>query len=64
MRGSAAADHCRAKTGTLHDVSALSGYCFNGTGRVMIFSILQNNVGNMSAAKAIEDRMAVGIARY
>jgi D-alanyl-D-alanine carboxypeptidase/D-alanyl-D-alanine-endopeptidase (penicillin-binding protein 4) len=64
MRGTAAADHCRAKTGTLHDVSALSGYCFNGNGRVMIFSILQNNVGNMSAAKAIEDRMAVGIARY
>ncbi|MDX6662753.1 MAG: hypothetical protein QOG09_855 [Solirubrobacterales bacterium] len=64
MRGSAAAARCRAKTGTLHDVSALSGYCFNGGGRVMVFSILQNGVGNMAAAKGIEDRMAAAIASY
>lgn len=64
MRGTAAAGQCRAKTGTLRDVSALSGYCFNGNGRVMVFSIMMNGVGNMSAAKQIEDRMAAGIARY
>ena len=64
MRGSAAEGNCRAKTGTLRDVSALSGYCYNGNGRVMVFSIMMNGVGNISAAKQIEDRMAAGIARY
>jgi D-alanyl-D-alanine carboxypeptidase/D-alanyl-D-alanine-endopeptidase (penicillin-binding protein 4) len=64
MRGSAADGSCRAKTGTLHDVSALSGWCFNGGGRVMAFSILQNGVHSMSSAKGIEDRMAAAIARY
>lgn len=64
MRGSAADGHCRAKTGTLHGVSALSGYCFNGNGRTMVFSILMNNVGNMGKAHLIQDKMAAAIARY
>ena len=33
MRGTAAQDRCRAKTGTLRDVSALAGYCTTDVGR-------------------------------
>ena len=32
MRGTAAQDRCQAKTGTLHDVSALAGYCTTTAG--------------------------------
>jgi serine-type D-Ala-D-Ala carboxypeptidase/endopeptidase (penicillin-binding protein 4) len=64
MRGSAAAGHCRTKTGTLTGVSALSGYCFNRSGRVMAFSILMNRVASLSEAHRQQDRMAALIARY
>jgi D-alanyl-D-alanine carboxypeptidase/D-alanyl-D-alanine-endopeptidase (penicillin-binding protein 4) len=43
-RGTAAYGRCRAKTGTLTGVSALSGYCFNRSGRVTVFSILMGGV--------------------
>ena len=43
MRGTAAEGDCRAKTGTLNAVSALSGYCHAGGGTVA-FSILMNSV--------------------
>jgi D-alanyl-D-alanine carboxypeptidase len=63
MRGTAAAGRCRAKTGTLHDVSSLSGYCFGG-GRTMVFSILMNGVRSLTAAQKIQDRMVAAIAAY
>jgi D-alanyl-D-alanine carboxypeptidase/D-alanyl-D-alanine-endopeptidase (penicillin-binding protein 4) len=64
MRGTAAQGRCRAKTGTLSGVSALSGYCFNPSGKVMAFSILNNRVRSLSAAHRAQDRMAALIARY
>jgi serine-type D-Ala-D-Ala carboxypeptidase/endopeptidase (penicillin-binding protein 4) len=64
MRGTAAAGRCRTKTGTLTGVSALSGYCFNASGRVMAFSILNNRVTDLSEAHEQQDRMAALIARY
>ena len=38
--GTAAYGRCRTKTGTISGVSNLSGYCFNRSGRIMVFSIL------------------------
>jgi len=64
MEGTAAAGRCRAKTGTLTGVSALSGYCFNRSGRVMAFSILMNGVRNLSAAHRGQDRIAAAVASY
>jgi serine-type D-Ala-D-Ala carboxypeptidase/endopeptidase (penicillin-binding protein 4) len=64
MRGTAAAGRCRTKTGTLTGVSALSGYCFNSSGKVMAFSILNNRVGNLYEAHRQQDLMAALIARY
>ncbi len=63
MRGSEAEGRCRAKTGTLTGVSALSGYCFNRSGRKYAFSILMNNVSDSTAARAAQDRIAAIIAR-
>lgn len=63
MRGSSAEGRCRAKTGTLTGVSALSGYCFSQAGRRYAFSILMNSVYDTGAARAAQDRIAALIAR-
>jgi D-alanyl-D-alanine carboxypeptidase/D-alanyl-D-alanine-endopeptidase (penicillin-binding protein 4) len=63
MRGSAAQGNCHAKTGTLTGVSALSGYCFNQSGRKFAFSILMNDVSNLDRAHNGQDRIAALIAR-
>jgi D-alanyl-D-alanine carboxypeptidase/D-alanyl-D-alanine-endopeptidase (penicillin-binding protein 4) len=62
MRRTAAQGRCRAKTGTLTGVSALSGYCDTG-GHTIVFSILMNGV-DVTAARSIQDRMVAAIARY
>ena len=61
MRSGPARLHCRAKTGTLSDVSALSGFCDARSGDTYAFSILMNGVYTGSA-RAIQDRMAQAIA--
>ncbi len=63
MRGSAAQHRCHAKTGTLTGVTALSGYCFNASGREFAFSILMNRVTNVTRARLAQDRIAALIAR-
>jgi D-alanyl-D-alanine carboxypeptidase/D-alanyl-D-alanine-endopeptidase (penicillin-binding protein 4) len=62
MRGTAADGNCRAKTGTINFVSALSGYCHTGGGMVA-FSILMNSV-DVSVAEDAQDKMAALIAKY
>jgi D-alanyl-D-alanine carboxypeptidase/D-alanyl-D-alanine-endopeptidase (penicillin-binding protein 4) len=63
MDGTAAARRCRAKTGTLRGVSALSGYCSTTSGNTVAFSFLENNMSEYTA-KQVEDRMTALIARY
>jgi D-alanyl-D-alanine carboxypeptidase/D-alanyl-D-alanine-endopeptidase (penicillin-binding protein 4) len=62
MEGTAADGRCRVKTGTLTGVSALSGYCFNASGREMIFSILMGSVRDLSYAHYEQDRIAAAVA--
>jgi serine-type D-Ala-D-Ala carboxypeptidase/endopeptidase (penicillin-binding protein 4) len=64
MRGTAAEARCRVKTGTLTGVSNLSGYCFNASGREMIFSVLMSSVGSLDSAHYEQDRIAAAVARY
>jgi D-alanyl-D-alanine carboxypeptidase/D-alanyl-D-alanine-endopeptidase (penicillin-binding protein 4) len=61
MRRGPARGRCRGKTGTLSDVSALSGYCRALSGDTYAFSILMNGVSPY-AARAIQDRMAQAMA--
>ncbi|RUR12373.1 D-alanyl-D-alanine carboxypeptidase/D-alanyl-D-alanine-endopeptidase [Legionella sp. km772] len=47
-----------AKTGSMHDISALSGYLINPNGRPLIFSIIINGVNKpISKAKALEEQI-------
>ena len=63
MRGSAAQGHCRGKTGTLSNVSALAGYCRAADGRTLAFAFLMNRTG-ISRAHLVQDRMTIALARY
>lgn len=63
MRGTAADGRCQAKTGTLHRVSALSGYCRTVTNHLIAFSFLENDM-DATTAKAVEDRMVPAIVSY
>lgn len=64
MRGTGAYRRCRVKTGTLTGVSNLSGYCFNKSGKIMVFSILMGSVGSTSTAHAYQDKIAGVVAGY
>jgi len=64
MEGTAAAGRCRTKTGTLTGVSALSGYCFNRGGHIMVFSILMGSVRDLGLAHREQDRIAALVASY
>jgi D-alanyl-D-alanine carboxypeptidase/D-alanyl-D-alanine-endopeptidase (penicillin-binding protein 4) len=63
MRGSAARDACRAKTGTLSNVSALAGYCETPRGGKIAFAFLMNYVSPWTARR-LQDRMTDALARY
>jgi len=63
MRGNAARDACRAKTGTLSNVSALAGYCDTRGGGRVAFAFLMNSVYPWTARR-LQDRMAGALARY
>lgn len=62
MRGTEASRRCSAKTGTLSNVSTLSGYCTLANGHIVAFSILNNRVWP-TTARAAQDRIVKVIAR-
>jgi serine-type D-Ala-D-Ala carboxypeptidase/endopeptidase (penicillin-binding protein 4) len=64
MKGTAAYGRCRVKTGTLTGVSNLSGYCFNTSGKQMVFSILMGSVGATETAHLYQDKIAGAVAEY
>jgi serine-type D-Ala-D-Ala carboxypeptidase/endopeptidase (penicillin-binding protein 4) len=64
MLGTAAQGRCWTKTGTLSDVSALSGYCQAGDGHMVAFSLLMNNLWSLDAARRAQDQIAAAIASY
>jgi serine-type D-Ala-D-Ala carboxypeptidase/endopeptidase (penicillin-binding protein 4) len=61
MRRGPARGRCHAKTGTLSDVSALSGFCEARSGDVYAFSFLMNGVYT-PGARRLQDRMAQALA--
>jgi len=63
MRHGAARGRCQAKTGTLSNVSALSGYCQARSGDTVVFSILMNRVAPFRARKQ-QDKIAEALVKY
>jgi serine-type D-Ala-D-Ala carboxypeptidase/endopeptidase (penicillin-binding protein 4) len=60
LRRGPAHGRCRAKTGTLTGVSALSGYCRARSGDLYVFSILMNGV-SVTPARRLQDAMAQAV---
>ncbi len=64
MGGTPAARNLRAKTGTIANVSGLSGYVHAADGELLAFSILTNDIPSTSAAKRTEDAIGARLARF
>jgi D-alanyl-D-alanine carboxypeptidase/D-alanyl-D-alanine-endopeptidase (penicillin-binding protein 4) len=64
MRGTRAQGRCRGKTGTLHDVASLAGYCTARDGHTLAFAFLLNGLTDSNFGHAVEAKMAVALANY
>lgn len=64
MRGTPAAGNLRAKTGTVRQVSALSGYVTTADGERLVFSVLANGVPSTARAKQTEDQIGARLAAF
>ncbi|MFZ0089584.1 MAG: D-alanyl-D-alanine carboxypeptidase/D-alanyl-D-alanine-endopeptidase [Solirubrobacteraceae bacterium] len=63
MQGTYAEGRCRGKTGTLHDVSNVVGYCQARDGHTLAFAFMMNAIVP-DYAHPIQDRMQVAVASY
>jgi serine-type D-Ala-D-Ala carboxypeptidase/endopeptidase (penicillin-binding protein 4) len=64
MGGTPAAGNLWAKTGTIHQTSALSGIVRSGDGERLAFSIVVNGVPSTSRAKRVEDLVGSRLAGF
>jgi D-alanyl-D-alanine carboxypeptidase/D-alanyl-D-alanine-endopeptidase (penicillin-binding protein 4) len=65
MQGTPAQGACHGKTGTLHDVAALAGYCHARDGHELVFAFLANGLTNPDFVHSVEgNQMAVALADY
>jgi D-alanyl-D-alanine carboxypeptidase/D-alanyl-D-alanine-endopeptidase (penicillin-binding protein 4) len=64
MLGSRAVDNCRGKTGTLHDVANLVGYCKARNGDQLVFAFLFNSQSDSTYGHEMEDDMGVALGNY
>ncbi len=63
MRGTYAQGRCRGKTGTLHDVSNVVGYCQARDGNTLAYAFMMNGI-YPDYAHPIQDQMQVALAEY
>jgi D-alanyl-D-alanine carboxypeptidase/D-alanyl-D-alanine-endopeptidase (penicillin-binding protein 4) len=65
MAGTAAANNCRAKTGSFRGCSCLSGYVTDGAGELLAFTILMDNMlAPSSDCRMAQDRIVELLAGY
>jgi serine-type D-Ala-D-Ala carboxypeptidase/endopeptidase (penicillin-binding protein 4) len=64
MNGTSAQGNCRGKTGTLHDVANLAGYCRAQDGHTLAFAFMANGIGNPNFVHQVEANMAVALSKY
>ncbi len=62
--GTSAAGNVRGKTGTIDQVSALSGYVNTASGERLVFSIIVNGVSNSKIRQATIDEIVVALANF
>jgi D-alanyl-D-alanine carboxypeptidase/D-alanyl-D-alanine-endopeptidase (penicillin-binding protein 4) len=64
FKGTTAMDNARGKTGTINQVSALSGYVTSSSGEKFVFSILVNGIPDASLRVSTIDEMVMALAGY
>lgn len=64
FRGTAAAGNIRGKTGTIDQVSALSGYLTTAGGEPLVLSIIVNGVESTAVRQGIADEIVVNLANF
>ena len=62
--GTRAAGNVRGKTGTIDQVSALSGYVRTAAGEELVFSMVVNGVNQPSARTSAMDEIVVSLANF
>lgn len=64
FKGTSAMDNARGKTGTINQVSALSGYVTSASGEKFVFSILVNGVPDAALRVSTIDEIVLLLASY
>jgi D-alanyl-D-alanine carboxypeptidase/D-alanyl-D-alanine-endopeptidase (penicillin-binding protein 4) len=64
FKETAAANNVRGKTGTIDQVSSLSGYVTTASGERLVFSILVNGVNEAGKRQAAIDEIVVALANF
>ncbi len=64
MLHSRAVNNCRGKTGTLHDVANLVGYCKAANGDKIVFAFLMNGLSNSEFGHQLEGDAGIALANY
>jgi D-alanyl-D-alanine carboxypeptidase/D-alanyl-D-alanine-endopeptidase (penicillin-binding protein 4) len=64
FKETAAAGNVRGKTGTIDQVSSLSGYVNSASGEKFVFSIIVNGVGDVKARQAAIDEIVLSVANF
>jgi D-alanyl-D-alanine carboxypeptidase/D-alanyl-D-alanine-endopeptidase (penicillin-binding protein 4) len=64
FKNTAAERNVRAKTGTIDQVSGLSGYVTTASGETLVFSIIVNGVNNTRTRTATIDEIVVHLANF
>jgi serine-type D-Ala-D-Ala carboxypeptidase/endopeptidase (penicillin-binding protein 4) len=62
--GTIAKGECRGKTGTLHDVANLAGYCQARDGHTLAFAFMANGLGDPDFVHGVEASMTVPLVNY
>jgi D-alanyl-D-alanine carboxypeptidase/D-alanyl-D-alanine-endopeptidase (penicillin-binding protein 4) len=58
------ARNCRGKTGSLHDVANLVGYCRAANGDQLVFAFMMNGLVDSDAGHTLEDMAGEALANY
>jgi D-alanyl-D-alanine carboxypeptidase/D-alanyl-D-alanine-endopeptidase (penicillin-binding protein 4) len=64
LKGAATANNVHAKTGTIDQVSALSGYLNSASGERLVFSIMTNEIMSQNLRQSTIDEIVTLLANY